>query len=145
MRDRRKNIVWRALAQAIVRQPEPMVGDTLDLVKIVSLVVDLPVLDKEFVDVLPVTVGPPLENLRVLMLKLLVLQPLFAFSPHHGLELFSDQVDSAVEVCGQVHKRLNALVLDILNNTNGVFLHELDFHPQSLHVVLQTLRLCQDG
>ena len=86
-----------------------------------------------------------LENHRVFVLKLLVLQPLFLFRPHNGLELVLDQVDCAVEVRGQVHERLNALVLDILDNSNGVLLHELDFRLQSLDVVLQAFRLCQDG
>ena len=79
------------------------------------------------------TVGPSLENLRVLVLKLLVLQPLLSFRPHDGLELVADQVDRAVEVRGQVHERLDALVLYILDNSNGVLLHKSNLCPQRLH------------
>ena len=122
-----------------------MVCDVLDLVEIVPLVPDLPVLHKELVDILPMTIGPSLENLQVLMLKLLVLQPLLSLRPHNGLELISDQVDRTVEVCGQVYKQLDAVFLDVLDNPNGVFLHDLDLGPQSLHIILQALCLYQDG
>ena len=128
----------------MVCQPEPMVGDTLDLVEIVPLISDSPVLHEEFVNVLAMTVGPSLENLRVLVLKLLVLQPLLSLRPHNGLELVADQVDPAVEVRGQVHERLDTLLLNVLNDTDGIFLHERNLRSQRLHVVLKTFRLCQE-
>ena len=126
-------------------QPEPMVGDSLDFIEIVPLISDPTIMPEEIVDILAMAVTTTLENHRVLVLKLLVLQPLFTFSPHDGLELVADQVDRAVQVRGQVHKRLDALFLDILDDSDGVFLHERDLHTQGLHVVLQAFRLYQDG
>ena len=74
-----------------------MVGNTLNLIKIVPLVSNCPVLHEELINVLAMTVGPSLENLQVFMLKLLILQPLLLLCPHDGLELVADQVDRAVE------------------------------------------------
>ena len=113
-----------------------MVGDSLDFIKIVPLISDPTKMSKEIVDIFVMAVTTTLENHRVLVLKLLVLQPLLSLRPHDGLELVPDQVHHTVEVCGQVHKQLDALVLDILDNLNGVLLHERDFRSQRLHVVL---------
>ena len=126
-------------------QPEPMVCDPLDLVEIVPLISDPMITPEEIVDVFAMAVTTILENYRVLMLQLLVLQPLLSLHPHDGLELVADQVDPAVEVHGQVHERLDALVLDFFDNPDGILLHELDLRSQRLHVILQTFRLGQDG
>ena len=126
-------------------QPEPMVSDSLDLVEIVSLISDPTITTEEIVNVFTMAVATTLENDRVLVLQLLVLQPLLSLRPHDGLELVPDQLDPAVEVCGQVHERLDALVLDVFDNPDGILLHEFDLSSQRLHVVLQTFSLCQDG
>ena len=122
-----------------------MVSDPLDLVEIVPLISDPTITTKEIVDVFTMAIATTLEDDRVLVLKLLVLQPLLSLSPHDRLELVPDQLDTAVEVRRQVHERLDALVLYILNNPDGILLHEFDLRSQSLHVVLQPLSLCQDG
>ena len=141
LRNGRESIVGRALAEAVVYQPEPMVCDSLDLIKVVPLISDPTKTPEEIIDVFAMAVTTTLENHRVLVLKLLVLKPLFTLSPHDGLELITDQVDRAVEVHRQVHERLDTLVLDVFDNLDSVLLHERDLRSQSLHVVLQTLHL----
>ena len=56
------------MAESIMHQPEPMVGNSLNFVEVIPLVLNLPVLDEELIDVLPMTVAPPLQNFRVGML-----------------------------------------------------------------------------
>ena len=68
MSNRRKDVVWRTMAESIMHQPEPMVSNSLDFVEVIPLVSNLPVLDEELIDVLPMTIAPPLQNLRVGML-----------------------------------------------------------------------------
>ena len=125
-------------------QPEPMVCDSLNLVEIVSLISDLTKMPEEIVNIFSMAVTTTLEDDRVFVLKLLVLQPFFSFRPHDGLELVVDQVDRAVKVGRQVNERLDTLVLDVFDNPDGVLLHECDLCSQRLHVVLQALSLCQD-
>ena len=107
-------------------QPEPMVCDSLDLVEIVPLISHPTITPKEIVDVFAMSVTTTLENDRVLVLELLVLQPFLALRPHDCLELILDQLNTAVEVRGQVHERLDTLVLYILDDSDGVFLHQLN-------------------
>ena len=117
-------------------QPEPMVCDPLDLVEIVSLISDPTITPEEIVDVFAMAVTMTLEDNRVLMLELLVLQPFFSLCPHNSLELVADQFEPAVVIRRQVHERLDTLVLDVLDNSDSILLHELDLRSQSLHVVL---------
>ena len=52
MRDRRESVVvGRTVAETIMNQPEPMVGNLLDFVEIVPLISDLPVLDEQLIDI----------------------------------------------------------------------------------------------
>ena len=81
---------------------------------------------EEIVDIFAMAVTTTLEDHQVFVLKLLVLQPLFSLRPHDGLELVPDQVHRAVEVCGQVHERLDTLFLNVLHDTDGVLFHERD-------------------
>ena len=117
-------------------QPEPMVCDSLDLVEIVPLISDPTITTEEIVDIFAVAIATTLENDRVLVLELLVLQPFLSLSPHDGLELVTDQLNPTVEIRGQVHERLDALVLYILDDSDGILLHQLNLRSQSFHVVL---------
>ena len=90
LRDGQESIVGRVLAEAVVYQPEPMVCDSLNLIEIVPLISDPTITPKEIVDVFAMAVTTTLENYRVLVLQLLVLQPLLSFRPHDGLELVPD-------------------------------------------------------
>ena len=90
--------VGRVLAEMVVYQPEPMVGDSLDLIEIVPLISDPTKTPEEIIDIFTMAVTTTLENHRVLVLKLLVLQPLFTLCPHDGLELVLYQVNRTVEV-----------------------------------------------
>ena len=85
-------------------QPKPMVSDPLDLVEIVPLISDPTITTKEIVDVFTMAIATTLENYRVLVLQLLVLQPLLSLRPHDGLELVPDQC--------QGHSTLRSHVLD---------------------------------
>ena len=85
-------------------QPEPMVSNPLDLVEIVPLISDPTITPEEIVDVLAMAVAATLENDRVLVLELLILQPFFSLRSHDGFELVPDQLDPAVEVRRQVHE-----------------------------------------
>ena len=78
-------------------QPKPMVCDPLNLVEIVSLISDPTITPEEIVDIFAMAVTTTLKDHRVFVLELLVLQPLFSFRPHDGLELVADQVDRAVK------------------------------------------------
>ena len=122
-----------------------MVGDSLNLVEIVPLISDPTITPKEIVDILAMAVTTTLEDDRILVLQLLVLQPLLSLRPHDGLELIPDQVDRTVEVGRQVYERLDTLVLNILDNSDGILLHQLDLRTKSLHVIFQPFSLCQDG
>ena len=122
-----------------------MVSDPLNLVEIVPLISDPTISTEEIVNVFAMAVTTTLENDRVLVLELLVLKPFLSLRSHDGFELVPDQLDPAVEVRGQVHERLDTLLLNVLNDTKGVLLHQRDLRTQSLHIVLKTLRLCQDG
>ena len=68
-----------------MNQPEPMVGDPLDFVEIVPLISDSPVLNEQLVNVFSMAVAPFLQDLRIGVLEILILEPLFSFSPQDGL------------------------------------------------------------
>ena len=103
-----------------------MVGDSLNLVEIVSLVPKTSVFG-ELADILSMTVGPPLQDLRVFMLELLILKPLLMFRSHDGLELVAHQLQRTVEVLRQVNQGLHTVFLNLLDNTKGILLHDFKF------------------
>ena len=63
-----------------------MVCNPLDFIEIVPLILDPTKMPEEIIDVFTMTVTTTLENHRVFVLKLLVLQPLLLFRPHDGVE-----------------------------------------------------------
>ena len=82
----------------VVYQPEPMVGDSLNFIKIIPLISDPAGAPGGVVGIFVMVVTMTLENHRVFVLKLLILQPLLSFRPHDGLELVLDQVNGTVEI-----------------------------------------------
>ena len=128
-----------------MNQPEPMIGDPLDFIEIVPLISDLPVLNEQLVNVLPMTVAPLLQDLRIGVLEILVLEPLLLFSPHDGLKRAPSQGYAAVEVFSQVVERLGAGVLNPLDHSEGFLLHNLELGSQVCQVPFGTVSLNKDG
>ena len=57
----------------------PVVGNSLDLIKIVSLILNLTKTPEEVIDVFTMAVTTTLEDHRVFMLQLLILKPFLVF------------------------------------------------------------------
>ena len=124
-----------------MNQPEPMVGNPLDFVEIVSLISNPPILDKQLVNIFTVTVTTFLQDLRVGMLKLLILDPLFSLSPHDGLERAPSQGYTAVEVFRQVVESLGTGVLNPFDHVKGFRLHDFELGSQVCQVPFRTFSL----
>ena len=87
------------------------------------------------------TVGPPLQDLRILVLELLVLKMLLAFRSHNHLELVAHQLQTAVEVFSQACERLNAGVLNPLDHIEGLLLHDFKLGSQVHKIPFGTVSL----
>ena len=58
----RESIVGRALAETVVYQPEPMVGNSLNFIEIVPLISDPMITPEEIVDIFVMAVTTTLED-----------------------------------------------------------------------------------
>ena len=141
-RDRREStVVGRTVAETVMNQPEPMVGNPLDYVKIVPLISDPPVLNEQLVNVFPMTVTTFLQNLRIGMLEFLILDPLFTFRSHNCFKRTPSQGYAGVEVLGQVIECLGAGVSNPFNHVEGFCLHDLELGSQVFQVPFRTVSL----
>ena len=129
------------MAETVVNQPEPMVGNPLDFVEIVPLISDPPVLNEQLVNVFPMAVASLLQDLRIGVLEFLILDPLFSFRSHNRFERTPSQGYTGVEVLGKVVECLGAGVLNPFDHVKGFCLHDLELGSQVFQVPFRTVSL----